>query len=130
GYAELNVDHSDHILQVEIKPERREYRPGQLARAQIELRDHQGNPVAGEVTFMAVHQGVLSLTGYKTPEPAGFFFAPYPLGVLTRDGRKLLSTRAEIQAAVEATGNKSSTAGDGGAAGMNYRSEFAPAAAF
>ena len=36
-----------------------------------------------EVTLYAVDEGVLSLTGYKTPDPLAFFYRPRPLAVRT-----------------------------------------------
>lgn len=130
GYAELKVDHSDKVLAVTVKPERESYHPGEQVRTKIQLRDPQGRPIAGEVTFMAVDQGVLSLTGYETPAPSDYFYAPRPLGVSNRDTRLMLSTRADLQA--EQAGMKASTGGGGGGGGVatKYRSDFSAAATF
>ncbi len=46
--------------------------------------DSGSKPVAGaEVTFYAVDEGILSLTGYQTPDPGATFHAPFPLSVWT-----------------------------------------------
>src|SRR5690554_2598401 len=128
GYVELKLDHSDKILDVAIAPERATYRPGEQVRATIKLRDHLGAPSSGEVTFMAVEQGVLSLTGYQTPAPGDYFYATRPLGVSNRDTRLMLSTRADLLA--EEAGMKSSTGGSGSGVATNYRTDFAAAATF
>ena len=48
------------------------------------MRDANGKPVAdAEVILYAVDEGVLSLTGYETPDPFAFFNQPRALGVQT-----------------------------------------------
>jgi uncharacterized protein YfaS (alpha-2-macroglobulin family) len=42
----------------------------------LSLKDSQGNPVGGEVALALVDDGVLGLTGYKTPDLLGRFLAP------------------------------------------------------
>ncbi len=130
GYAELKVDHADKKLHVDLEPDSQEYRPGGLVRTNIALTDAHGKPTAGEVTFMAVDQGVLSLTGYKTPDPTQAFYAERPLGVSNRDSRLMLTTRAELEAAQKSMANKAGTGGDGGSLGTSYRNKFATTAAF
>lgn len=130
GYAKLKVDHSDKILSVDVSPDSLEYRPGGLVRAEVNVADDQGQPTAAEVTFMAVDQGVLSLTGYQTPDPAAVFFANQFLGVENRDSRLMLTTRAELAQNKKEAGMKAAEGGDGGGSAMNYRSKFATTAAF
>ncbi|WP_168210773.1 Ig-like domain-containing alpha-2-macroglobulin family protein [Persicimonas caeni] len=130
GYVELTVDHSERQLDVAVAPDSLEYRPGGLVRADISVRDHEGRPTAGEVTFMAVDQGVLSLTGYKTPNPVDAFFKERPLGVKNRDSRLMLTTRAELEKKKELAADKSAEGGDGSGMAMNYRSEFATTATY
>lgn len=128
GYTELKVDHSDKLLKVDITAERPSYRPGEQVHATVSLRDHLGAPTAGEVTFMAVDQGVLSLTGYQTPNPVDYFYASRPLGVSNHDTRVMLGTLEDLLA--EEAGMKSSPGGSGSGVATNYRSDFAAAAAF
>lgn len=129
GYTEIKVDHSDKVLAVSVTPDKKTYRPGARVRAKVELRDHHGAPSSGEVTFMAVDQGVLSLTGYQTPSPGEYFFASVPLGVRNSDTRLMLDTHADL--AAQRAGMKSdSGGGGGGGVATNYRSDFAAAATF
>lgn len=130
GYAELKVDHSDKVLAVDVQSDRESYRPGDRAHATIQLRDHQGEPVSGEVTFMAVDQGVLSLTGYKTPAPTEYFYASHPLGVSNNDTRLMLSTRADLKAEEKRMKSAAGGSGSGSGTATNYRTDFAAAAAF
>lgn len=51
-------------------------RPGEKTTVGISLADADGNPVSGEVQLWAVDRGVLSLTGFATPDAFSHFFAP------------------------------------------------------
>lgn len=67
----------------------RTFGPGDTVEAEITVRDHKGSPRRGQLTFWAVDEGVLMLTGYEPPDPQGTFLAPRPwmvFGVESRDG--------------------------------------------
>ena len=69
GYRELEVSPEERRLSVEVTPVEREHRPGTRATVDVRVRDHEGRPVRGEVTLWAADEGVLQLTGYRTPDP-------------------------------------------------------------
>jgi hypothetical protein len=125
GYIPLAVDASSRALAVEVKAERETYRPGERVDVSFTLRDASGAPTSGEVTFMAVDEGVLSLTGYRTPELGKRFYANVPLPIATLDTRRNLASKVEAKSL---SGNKGDPGGDGG--GANYRAAFASTAAF
>ncbi len=81
GFAELRVTPEVKRLQVAVRPERGQYRPGDTARVQIAVRDANGNGQRSEVTLWAVDQGVLALTGFTTPDPIDLLYAPRGLGL-------------------------------------------------
>jgi uncharacterized protein YfaS (alpha-2-macroglobulin family) len=82
GYCQLNVTAPEARLQVAVKPDAGAHRPGELIRVVADITDVRGQPAAdAEVTLFAVDEGVLSLTGFPTPDPYAFFFAPRPLAV-------------------------------------------------
>jgi len=84
GYCELKVARPSDKLTVYVKPSASAYRPGDTVDLNAEVLDIRGKPVAGaEVVLYAVDEGVLSLTGYKTPDPLAFFHRPRRLGVET-----------------------------------------------
>ncbi len=84
GYAMLHVARTGAGLDVALKPSRAEYRPGEQAEVFCEVRDAAGRPVSGaEVTLWAADEGVLSFTGFETPDPAGVFQRTRPLRVRT-----------------------------------------------
>ncbi|HEY2513850.1 MAG TPA: alpha-2-macroglobulin family protein, partial [Polyangiaceae bacterium] len=106
GYAELKVDPEEHRLQVTIAPSRAktpqpsagkqalalvEYRPGETFEGDVTVADRQGKPVEGEVTFYAVDEGVLMLTGYTTPDPLPPFVERRRLAVFTGESREGLA---------------------------------------
>jgi uncharacterized protein YfaS (alpha-2-macroglobulin family) len=81
GYAELRVTPERKRLTVALKPERAEYRPGDSARVAVQVRDAAGAGQRSEVTLWAVDEGVLALTGYKTPDPIDLLYRPRGLGL-------------------------------------------------
>lgn len=84
GYCELTVEEPSRHLQVEVGSAKREVKPGEPAEVKVRVRDWKGAPLRGEeVTLWAVDEGVLSLTGYQTPDPDADFHASYPLYVRT-----------------------------------------------
>jgi hypothetical protein len=81
GYAELRVTPEVKRLTVAVTPELKEYRPGDTAQLRLQVTDRQGQGSPAEVTLWAVDQGILALTGYKTPDPIDLLYAPRGLGM-------------------------------------------------
>lgn len=84
GYCELKVARPGDKLAVTVKPLSPAAKPGEKIELEADVRDVNGKPAAeAEVVLYAVDEGVLSLTGYKTPDPLAFFNQRRPLGVST-----------------------------------------------
>ena len=84
GYTQINVKRPDAKLYVNLKPDRESVRPGEKVGVTCEVRDVDGKAVAGaEVTLWAADEGVLSLTGFETPDPLEFFSKLLRLNVTT-----------------------------------------------
>ncbi len=84
GYTQVRIARPDAKLYVNVKPERPRYQPGEQAAIVCEVRDVDGKPVANaEVTLWAADEGVLSLTGFETPDPLTFFSKLLRLDVST-----------------------------------------------
>jgi uncharacterized protein YfaS (alpha-2-macroglobulin family) len=126
GYARLTVSRAERALSVTVSPERGTARPGERVKVGVLVRDAVGQPVAGQVTFMAVDEAVLSLTGYRTPDVHAALSAERGLGVETSDLR--LAFLAGLE---EEVGMKGAWGG-GGETGVStrYRSRFATTATF
>lgn len=91
GYAELAIDPEARRLKLDVKPSRTDVRPGETVRVDLTVRDAAGKGKASEVTLYAVDEGVLSLIGYKTPDPVPVFTAPRALQVATLEARDSLA---------------------------------------
>ncbi len=85
GYTELKIDDNESHLEVTIDSGEAEfYQPGEEVTVIASITGHDGQPASGaDVTFFAVDEGVLSLTGHQTPNPHEIFHAPFPLSVFT-----------------------------------------------
>ncbi|MEM9280849.1 MAG: alpha-2-macroglobulin family protein [Verrucomicrobiota bacterium] len=85
GYCELNVENPATELAVDLDSgDAKYFQPGEPVTVTAAITDKSGQPVSGaEVTFFAVDEGVLSLTGHLTPDPHGEFHRAFPLSVFT-----------------------------------------------
>ncbi len=81
GYVEVRVTPEVKRLKVAVNPQLAEYRPGDSARVRLKVTDRAGKGQRTEVTLWAVDEGVLSLTGYKTPDPIDLLYAARGLGL-------------------------------------------------
>ncbi|MGC4066332.1 MAG: alpha-2-macroglobulin family protein [Polyangiaceae bacterium] len=91
GYAQLLVDPEARRLRVQVTPSSKEFRPGDDVEAKVALVRPDGKPTKGTLTFYVVDEGVLRLTGYKTPNPLPAFAGPRPLGVFSVESRDYLA---------------------------------------
>ncbi len=79
AYKELTVSPEQRRLDIQVKPRSTKSKPGKTIPVDVRVRDHQGKPIRAEVTLWAADEGVLKLTGYRTPD----VFSPmYPREVL------------------------------------------------
>ena len=96
GYAELRVEDAAKRLAVSVKADREEYRPAGRAHVEVAVRDHQGRPAPSELTLWAVDYGVLSLTGYRTPDVLGSVWVEKALQVMNEDSRQNIISRRSL----------------------------------
>jgi alpha-2-macroglobulin len=95
GYVELRVEDAAKRLAVGVKADREEYRPASRAHVEVTVRDHEDRPASAEVTLWAVDYGVLSLTGYRTPDVLRSVWVEKALQVMNGDSRqRIISRRA------------------------------------
>jgi uncharacterized protein YfaS (alpha-2-macroglobulin family) len=129
GYVELPIDPEGRRLTVEVKPNKTELRPGEEVTVDLQVKDRKGKPAATEIALYAVDEGVLSLIGYKTPDPIPVFGAGRPLRVSTLESR---SSLAKIFDPVSGLGLDKGGDGGGGdvPGGTSARSDFRASATF
>ena len=130
GYAELRVTPEVKRLAVSVKPLASEYRPGDSARVQLRVQDATGRGRRSEVTLWAVDEGVLSLTGYKTPDPLDLLYQPR--GVSLRLASNLVAVAPQVleQEGTSIKGEQEPGGGGGLAGGDILRSRFTVTAFF
>ncbi|WP_437901450.1 MG2 domain-containing protein [Sorangium sp. So ce124] len=122
GYAPLRVNPEAQRLAVRVRADKADARPGDPIRVDVDVRDRAGQPARAEVTLYAVDEGVLSLTGYTTPDPIPVFGAPRPLKVATIETREAL---ARVRNPFADLGADKGRAGGGGAeGGTGVRRDF------
>jgi uncharacterized protein YfaS (alpha-2-macroglobulin family) len=131
GICRLHVSEPETALAVKLTPRVPKVEPGQEIATEIAVLEANGRPAVGaEVTFFAVDDGVLALTGYERPKPLEVFEKPFPLKI--RTGLSLFDLIPEV--VLESDGiaegpalmNKGYLIGGGGPGGpgVNFRSDF------
>jgi len=93
GYVELKVEDVSKRLSVDVKANRDEFRPAAKAQIEVGVRDVNGKPSQSEVTLWAVDYGVLSLTGYETPDVLESIYLDKALQVSNEDSRQRIVSR-------------------------------------
>jgi uncharacterized protein YfaS (alpha-2-macroglobulin family) len=122
GVCELKVTRPESRLSIYVKPQQPSYEPGESVQVETQVLDAEGHLVAGaEVTLYAVDEGVLSLTGYNTPDPYAFFNQARPLFVGTGLTLPMLMSEDPEE---RSFGNKGYLIGDGGDGGNRLRKNF------
>jgi len=104
GYAAINVEDSTKRLKVAVKANRDEYRPASKARIEVDVHDAAGKPAQSEVTLWAVDYGVLSLTGYETPDVLQSIYLEKALQVVNEDSRQKIVSRRVLTPKGETSG--------------------------
>ncbi len=127
GYAELPIDPEARRLGVKVKPLQPNLLPGQEAEVELAVSDRNGKGTRAELAVYAVDEGVLMLTGYRTPDPVPVFGAARPLSVATLETRQGL---AKIRlTAFDLLGQDKGAEGGGGGFG-DARRDFRQVALF
>src|SRR6185437_11795212 len=121
GYAQLTVEDASKRLTVGVSANKEEYRPANAARVTVDVKDAQGRGAASEVTLWAVDYGVLSLTGYKTPDVRSAVWVDKQLQVLTEDSRQNIISRRVL---VSKGGDEGGGGGAEGGPGTPVRKDF------
>jgi uncharacterized protein YfaS (alpha-2-macroglobulin family) len=101
GTVDLQVSSAKKRLTVELAPERDELAPKDTLRLGLTTRGADGKARPAAVALMVVDEGVLSLLGYKTPDPLAFFHRPREGGAGIYDLRSFLLGRDEPPKAPE-----------------------------
>ncbi len=93
GTIKLPVSLESKRVTVTLSPDREAVRPSGQVKLKLVARDSAGAPVAADLAVMAVDEGVLSLMGYKTPDPLAFFWQGRNADTGLQDNRNTLLKR-------------------------------------
>ncbi|MFL5561561.1 MAG: alpha-2-macroglobulin family protein, partial [Gemmatimonadaceae bacterium] len=126
GYAQLRVTPEVKRLAVTVRPLAAEYRPADSARIALHVSDARGAGQRAEVALWAVDEGVLALTGYKTPDPIDLLYRERGLGL--RLASNLVSVAPQIPEGEK--GRREPGGGGGNGAADVLRSRFKTTAFF
>jgi uncharacterized protein YfaS (alpha-2-macroglobulin family) len=138
GVTPIEVNPETHRLRVKIATDRPEYRPGDEVDADVAVTDREGRGARAEVTFYAVDEGVLMLTGYATPDPLPPFTADQRLAVFSLESREALARilpmkngeRIQPLGYEFAETSQDDKGGSGGGGGQDVRADFKTTAYF
>ncbi|MBW1808606.1 MAG: Ig-like domain-containing protein [Deltaproteobacteria bacterium] len=74
GSIRLKISTDRKKLNVVARPASCTARPGQKVPVDIQVTDYQGRPIQAQLGIVAVDEAVLSMTGFKTPDPLPTFY--------------------------------------------------------
>jgi len=121
GYAKLNVEDASKRLAVAVKADREEFRPAGSAKVDVQVKDVQGTGAASEVTLWAVDYGVLSLTGFRTPDVLKSVYIEKALQVINTDNRQRIISRRVLTPKGESDGGGGGEDGGPGTLRKDFR---------
>ena len=106
GSLQLKVPPLMRTLSLAVTPVEAEVMPGAETGLTLQLTDHAGAPVQGEVALVVVDEAVLSLTGYRIADPLETFYAMRGAGAWDHHLRSmlLLADPLAVQAAANMPG--------------------------
>lgn len=104
GSLQLAVPPLARTLALLVKPRAEALQPGEATAIDLVLKDASGKPASGEVAVVVVDESVLSLTGYRVPDPLAVFYAMRGPGAQDHylRGMLLLADPLEVVAATGA----------------------------
>ena len=87
GRKNLSIELKEKKLTVTVKAAPSTVRPGSKAKITVTVKDHLGRPVKSRLAVMIVDEGVLSLLGFRVPDPTTIFHNAKGAYAALRDGR-------------------------------------------
>jgi uncharacterized protein YfaS (alpha-2-macroglobulin family) len=120
GVVELTIEPDSHRLKVAVTPSNVAFAPGESLTTDVAVTDSEGKPAEATLTFYAVDEGVLMLTGYKTPDPLPTFAERRRLGVFGFESREHLATIVPMLAGEKVPILGWEVASDGWSKGSSY----------
>jgi len=90
GYQKISVDPSEKRLSLELKTDKEKYKPGEEVILEVKVTDSKKQGTKTNLSVAVVDLGVLSLIGFKTPDPFSVYYRHKPLSVQTSEIRQFV----------------------------------------
>lgn len=90
GYANLQVNTTKKILNLEVTPDKPNYKPGDKVTLNIRAKRTDGSPAQAEVSIAVVDERVIALLGSIDKNILGKFWFPRSIGVTTAQSLTML----------------------------------------
>ncbi|MEW6491173.1 MAG: alpha-2-macroglobulin [Cyanobacteriota bacterium] len=87
GFAPFKTSLEDKYLKAQVTSVQASLQPGAEQTLQLELKNHQNQPIQGQFTVMVVNEAVLQLTGYRPPDLVKTVYAEQPISTRFSDNR-------------------------------------------
>lgn len=100
GMVSVKVSAEDNRLSVKIVPEKDEYLPGEIVRANIKVKDSLGQPVpAADVSLSVVDASILALKSRQNEDIFDVFYRIRALGIRTMSTMTQFANRLNVRSA-------------------------------
>ncbi|MEK7861179.1 MAG: alpha-2-macroglobulin family protein, partial [Chloroflexota bacterium] len=124
GYVQLPVSTSTRVLNVAIKPDRAQARPGDTVHYDIRVTDLRGKGVKAELSLAVVDKAVLALEEERGPNGLRAFWFERGLGVNTGSSMGISMDRWNDVWSGSAKQMKGGATGGGGQQDPGFRQDF------
>ncbi len=78
----IRVPRIDSRLQVDVRMDKERYQPGQRMKVDVQVKDHEGRPVAADLSVGVVDEAIYALSAELHPDPVRFFYPTRRHGVI------------------------------------------------
>ena len=112
GQLEFRTDYKYWDLDIDVKPGKTSYLPGEEVKLDIDVRDHSGKPVETELSLAVVDMSVLALKGNPKKDPVSFYYSGLPLAVTTSSNLKNFVKEVDLDSLRRGKGGGGSEPGD------------------
>ena len=120
GYVQLPVSTDSRVLNVSIKPDKQQTKPGENVRYDIKVTDSAGQGVRAELSVAVIDKALLSLEEERGPDGLKAFWFERGLGVTTASSMAVSVNRSNDVISEPPQGGK----GGGGLDGDRLRQDF------
>lgn len=123
GYSNLKIDWERYSLDVKVKTDKTEYKPKDMATVEVEITPEKGRVFGGDVTLVVIEEKILELRENKTYDLLSNLMGLREHSVSLANSYNLLTSVAQVQAAVEAeAAMEGAKGGQEGGSGSEFES--------